>query len=408
MIKSKEFKSLTYKTIIAIIILFFVSLSFSVGSTNLYKKYIIKNNAKIVGNLINALPNEEEKIINEIKSNEGNIEFGKHLLDKYGIDEDNLYLIKPNQDFKNQLLIWNIIGTSICLIVIVIIYFRHLKEMYRKMDNINSYINEVLNERYNFKIKEYEEGMFSTLKNDVYKITNKLKEQSESLSKDKKYLEETLSDISHQLKTPLTSMYVINDLLYDDKIDKKLKKEFLDKNKAQLERIEWLVTSLLKLSKLESGTIKLKTDRINVLKLINSALEPLKIPIELKNQNVDIVCDRNITIIADFNWTLESLLNIIKNAHEHTKENGNIKIQAEDNPLYVTIKITDNGEGIDEEDINHIFERFYKGKSNNKDSIGIGLNMAKQVITRQNGEIKVESKKNIGTSFTIKFYKSNI
>ncbi len=407
MFKSKEFKNLIFRMLIVFIVLFFISVSFGIGSALIYRNYIIENNAKIVDELVKKYPDSEVEIINLIKENNGNIESGKKLLQKYGIDEENLYFIKESKTFKNNLIAWNIIGGVICFLIITIIYFIHLRRIYKKLENLNLYINEVLNDRYNFNIKEYEEGMFSTLKNDVYKITKKLREQKEIESKDKKYLEETLSDISHQLKTPLTSMYMINNLLYDD-LDKKIKKEFLDKNEQQLERIEWLVTSLLKLSKLESGTIKLKKDKVLVKELVEKAIEPLKIPIELKKQELEIHGDKNIYFIGDFNWTLEAILNIVKNAHEHTNELGKIIITYLDNPLYVEINIEDNGEGIDEQDLNHIFERFYKGLKSNKDSIGIGLNMAKQVIEKQNGDISVVSEKNKGTKFIIKFYKSNI
>ena len=408
MLKSREFKNLIYTTLLSLIILFIISLSFSLGSIKLYKNYIIENNAKIVSSLTKKYPNMENEIIDTIVNNKEDINNGIKILEKYGIDKDSLYLIKLNDEFKNNLILINIIFIILSLLIITIIFFIHIRKIYKKCDKLNNYINDVLNDNYTLNISEYEEGIFSTLSNDVYKITNKLKEQSEILYKDKKYLETTLEDISHQLKTPLTSMYMINDLLYDDKIDKKTKYEFLNKNKEQLQRIEWLVTSLLKLSKLESGTIKLNQKNIKVKELINKSVESIRIPIELKDQELIMDVDNKTIVNIDLNWTSEAILNIVKNAYEHTPNNGVIKISVKDNPLYVEINITDNGVGIDDEDINHIFERFYKGKHNSKDSIGIGLNMAKQIIERQKGEINVISKKGNGTTFIIKFYKNSI
>lgn len=237
-------------------------------------------------------------------------------------------------------------------------------------------------------------------------MTIKLKEQNELSLKDKIYLQDTLSDISHQLKTPLTSMYVINELLYDDKLDKSLKKELLNKSKKGLERIEWLITSLLKMSRLDSGSEKLILENVKLINIINKTIEPIRIPLELKNINLNVSCSNDIKVNVDVNWTTEALINILKNAMEHTLENGNINIVCSDNPLYTMISISDDGCGISKKDLPHIFERFYKGMSN-KESIGIGLNMSKKIIENENGNISVKSKENEGTTFIIKLFKNN-
>ncbi|MEG0826467.1 MAG: HAMP domain-containing sensor histidine kinase, partial [Bacilli bacterium] len=267
----------------------------------------------------------------------------------------------------------------------------------------DQYINDILNNKDTFDIREYSEDYISRLKNDIYKITVLLKEEKEISIKEKQNLEIILSDISHQIRTPLTYMYVINDLLLKDSLDKKSKKDFLNKNRIQVERIEWLVTSLLKISRLDSGTIKLKLEKVKISELLNKTIEPLRIPIELKKQELIIEGNPDLIINIDFNWTLEALVNIIKNAHEHTKIAGTIKITYDTNPIYTEIIIKDNGEGISKKDIKHIFERFYK--CDGKESIGIGLNMAKKIIEKENGLIEVESIKEKGTSFHLKFYK---
>ena len=287
-------------------------------------------------------------------------------------------------------------------IIVWLILYKHTK----KIRNLSIYMN-ILNNNYSFDIRDYEEGDISNLKNDIYKMTIKLKEQNDLSIKDKRYLEEVLSDISHQLKTPLTSMYVINDvLLTDKKISEEKKQEFLIKNRKELERIEWLVTTLLKMSRLDSGSETLKIKEVTLGELIRKVLGPLEIPIELKKQELVLDFDPSIMLNIDLNWTTESLINILKNAHEHTKENGKITISGKDTPIYTEIEISDNGEGIDPKDLPHIFERFYKGKQN-KESIGIGLNMSKKVINLEKGEIRATSSKQ-GTTFNIKFYKQNL
>ena len=393
MIKNKEIKKLILVEMIFLIITIIFSIFIANIINNNYKQEIINNNSYIVGSLIEKHPELEDDIIASIILKE-NYELGNSILEKYQLN--NVDYINYN---NNYLILILAIAIYLGLLFINFIF---IYNMYQKIKKIDQYMNNILNDDYSLNIKEYCEGDISNLKNDVYKMTVKLKEQSELLTKDKKCLEETLEDISHQIKTPLTSMYMINDILTSEK-NEKIRKEFLIKNKNQIERIEWLVISLLKLSKLDSGTVKLKKEKIKVKDLINKAIEPIKVSLDLKSIDLDLNLS-NDTVLVDINWTKEALLNIIKNACEHTKDK--ITITSKNNPLYLEIRITDNGKGIAKKDLKHIFERFYKG-SDNKDSIGIGLNMSKKIINLQQGIIEVETKENIGSTFIIKLYKNN-
>ena len=394
MIKNKEIKKLILVEMIFLIITIIFSIFIANIINNNYKQEIINNNSYIVGSLIEKHPELEDDIIASIILKE-NYELGNSILEKYQLN--NVDYINYN---NNYLILILAIAIYLGLLFINFIF---IYNMYQKIKKIDQYMNNILNDDYSLNIKEYCEGDISNLKNDVYKMTVKLKEQSELLIKDKKYLEETLEDISHQIKTPLTSMYMINDILTNEK-NERIRKEFLIKNKNQIERIEWLVISLLKMSKLDSGTVKLKKEKIKVKDLINKAIEPIKVSLDLKSIDLDLNLS-NDTVLVDINWTKEALLNIIKNACEHTKDK--ITITSKNNPLYLEIRITDNGKGIAKKDLKHIFERFYKG-SDNKDSIGIGLNMSKKIINLQQGMIEVETKENIGSTFIIKLYKNNI
>lgn len=373
---------------ILIIILFYFLISNIVN--NNYEQKIIDNESYLIGNLLTKYPNLKEDIISSYLIKD-NYEIGNDLIKEY-----NLITIRNN----------NIIILLYCLISVLLLFiinFLYIRNIYKKIGKIDKYMNNILNGDYSIDIKDYCEGDISNLKNDIYKMTIKLKEQSELLIKEKKYLEETLQDISHQIKTPLTSMYMINDILTNEK-DENIKKEFLIKNKNQIERIEWLVTSLLKLSRLESGTVKLKKEKIELNKLIDKAIEPINVLLELKD--IELIKNiEDVNLNVDINWTVEALLNIIKNACEHTLDK--IEIIGSTNPLYTEIKIIDNGSGISKKDIKHIFERFYKG-NHNKESIGIGLNMSKKIINLQNGLIEVSSKEGIGSTFIIKLYKNNL
>lgn len=407
MFKNKEVKKILFLNLIYFFIIIIIGLFLSFYSFNLYKKNLIRNNSILVGNILKNHPELEEEVINELILNSDTYDYGTEILNKYGLDDPKyLDYLKVNNELKQNIILTNILFIIILFMIVSITYLIFIKNQYRKINKIDKYMNKILNNDYSLDIRDYVEGDISTLKNDIYKMTIKLKEQTELSIKDKKYLEETLADISHQIKTPLTSMYVINDILSDNDLDKKSQIEFLNKNRNQLERIEWLVTTLLKISRLDSGMVTLKRDNINIEDLINKTIEPIKIMAEIKNISIKTDIETS-NFYLDFNWTLEALTNILKNACEHTNNNGSIKIEVNENPLYLNIKIIDNGVGISESDKKHIFDRFYKGKTN-KDSIGIGLNMAKKIINLQNGEIECISKINEGTTFDIKFYKKVI
>lgn len=407
MFKNKEVKEILFLNLIYFFIIIIIGLFLSFYSFNLYKKNLIRNNSILVGNILKNHPELEEEVINELILNSDTYDYGTEILNKYGLDDPKyLDYLKVNNELKQNIIFTNVLFIIILFILISITYLIFIKNQYRKINKIDKYMNKILNNDYSLDIRDYVEGDISTLKNDIYKMTIKLKDQTELSIKDKKYLEETLADISHQIKTPLTSMYVINDILSDNDLDKKSQIEFLNKNRNQLERIEWLVTTLLKISRLDSGMVTLKRDNINIEDLINKTIEPIKIMAEIKNISIKTDIETS-NFYLDFNWTLEALTNILKNACEHTNNNGSIKIEVNENPLYLNIKIIDNGVGISESDKKHIFDRFYKGKTN-KDSIGIGLNMAKKIINLQNGEIECISKINEGTTFDIKFYKKVI
>ncbi|MCL6457249.1 MAG: HAMP domain-containing histidine kinase [Gorillibacterium sp.] len=276
---------------------------------------------------------------------------------------------------------------------------------YREISKLSTYLRSITAGDYSLDIRDNQEGELSILKNNIYKVTLMLSEQSELLKKDKKYLADAISDISHQLKTPLTSMVVMTDLLLDNHLKEAKKQEFIRNIRSQLERIEWLVTSLLKLSKIDAGTVNFKKDQIKVTQLIDKATASLLIPIELKEQKLTLLGELETSFTGDLNWTAEALINILKNGIEHTAYGGEITITWVENPLYTEIRIIDNGSGIEQLDLPYIFNRFYKGKSSSEESAGIGLAMAKAILNNQNADIVVKSEENKGTEFTIKFYK---
>lgn len=282
------------------------------------------------------------------------------------------------------------------------------KWRYREIESLSDYLQKISSGGFHLDVRDNYEGELSILKSHIYKVTKMLSEQGAVLHEDKAKLTNAISDISHQLKTPLTSMMVMGELLGDNRLDDEQRIKFTRNLQIQLERMEWLVSSLLKLSKIDAGTITFKKEKVSVNLLVQTATEPLLIPMDINMQSLHVKGDEQTAFMGDFNWTVEALINILKNCVEHTPEGGEISIIFSENALFTEISISDNGKGIPKEDLPYIFKRFYRGKNASEESVGIGLAMAYSFITSQQGDIEVISQPGVGTTFTIKFYKQVI
>lgn len=293
------------------------------------------------------------------------------------------------------------LALGITLLTVFIIY---TKQRYDKLAELNNYLSLVCSGDFSMNIADNAEGELSILKNNLYKVITMLKSSNEAIENDKVYLVDSLQDISHQLKTPLTSIMVITDLLKNEE-EKSERDTFVDIIENQCEKMKWLILTLLKLSKLDAGTAEFNNSELSAVSIIDESLKPFLLTLDLKN----ITVKRNIkdfTFIGDRNWSIEAIENIIKNCIEHTAENGELEISADTTTLYNQIVIKDNGCGIAREDLPHIFERFYHGKNASADSVGIGLALSKSILQSQKASITVESEEGKGTQFDIRFYKS--
>ena len=226
------------------------------------------------------------------------------------------------------------------------------------------------------------------------------------LLEDKSYLANALADISHQVRTPLTSINLLVDLLSESNISDERRMKLTHELLGLLSRIDWLITTLLKISKLDAGTVQFKQETISLNELISKATAPLLIPVEIMEQNLHINTTGNFT--GDVSWTVEAISNVVKNCIEHTPNGGDIRIAASETPLFTEIVISDSGTGIAKEDLPHIFDRFYKSKNAGDKNFGIGLSLARMIITNQNGVIKAENNTTKGALFKIRFYKSTV
>lgn len=280
---------------------------------------------------------------------------------------------------------------------------------YKRIGELSENLNSILHGNENLNMLSDEEGELSVLSSEIYKATLRLKEQAELLEKDKAYLENFIADISHQMKTPMTAFRLLLLRLEDEGLEPEEKADIMRKMKSLLERTDWLITSLLKLASIESGTTTLKKENISLKEVIKKAAEPLQIPMEVKEIHFLETIEESLCYSGDFGWSVEAFSNILKNCVEHTGMEGTIQISAKDNPLFVELKIADNGETIPEEELPHILERFYKGKKAEKEGYGIGLALANTILQKQNGKLSVYNEENgKGVYFLVRFYKGAV
>lgn len=298
--------------------------------------------------------------------------------------------------------------TLIIGLFFTIFHFALTYKRYQKIARLSALLDSILHGSENVNFDDFSEGELSILQNELTKMTAKLWAQKDELLQDKLHLTDSIADISHQLRTPLTSINLICNFLSKSELtDEKRRQLSMDLSKI-LKRIEWLISSLLKLSKIDAGTVIFKQETVSLQELVEKSIAPLIIPMELKEQQFNVHMTGNESYIGDLSWSIEAISNILKNCMEHTPIGGKIDVNCDENNIYTEIVIKDNGNGIDKEDLPHIFERFYKGKHSSDQSVGIGLALARVIIVEQNGTIKVENNFDGGAKFTIRFYKQII
>lgn len=279
---------------------------------------------------------------------------------------------------------------------------------YRNLKKLSQELDSMLHSNTPVQFEKYQEGELSILESELSKMTLRLQEQALALTNDKKLLADSMADISHQIRSPLTASNLILSLLREQDLPFSRRMQLLQELTQLLSRIDWLVEALLKISKMDAGTVPFQSHPVSVPALIQQAAEPLMIPMELREQTLKITSAYDPvsppTFLGDLAWSTEAVLNLLKNCMEHTPVGGCIQISFSENAIYTEILIEDNGPGFDKEDLPHLFERFYKGKDASQHSVGIGLALSRMIVTRQNGTLKAENRAKGGARFILKFY----
>lgn len=290
-----------------------------------------------------------------------------------------------------------------------------LRGIYGGVDDISKVMLDVVEGREDYHAEIYKQGSMGLLYTNFYKMVATLRESQSKTRGEKEFLKETISDISHQLKTPLASLNVFVDLLYDDKIKEEAKrKEVLGEAKKQLNRMEWMVLAMLKLARIEAGSVQFEMKKTNAENMLRTAVEGINYLVDKRGQRIVLETpenigedgEQNVQILCDGEWLTEALINLLKNASDYSGEGTTITISLEDNELFTKIHVRDEGVGIPEEALPHIFKRFYRvDNSVNPNSVGIGLALSKSIVEGMQGKLRVKSEVGKGTCFTVVFLK---
>ena len=391
---------------LSFIVCFIIILLFTVILLKQYKNYTTSYNKKIeqiVSYVKEKYPNiKDEDIVDILDSKSSNEAI---LFKKYGLDLEESSVLLENKNKYYKYIVEDLLIVIFSLTIVYLIFMKYLKKRDNDLKEITKSIEQINRKNYELQLDSNSEDELSILKNEIYKTTIMLKEAAENSNTDKINLKKSLEDISHQLKTPLTSILVMLDnIIEDPDMDTDIRNEFIIDIKRNVFSINFLVQNILKLSKFDANTIKFIKEENSIKSIIKESIKNVSPLCDLKNINIEFNCNKDSKFICDYKWQVEAITNILKNAIDHSKNSDKVIINTNYNSVYSLIEIINYGETISKKDIKHIFERFYKGENSKSDSVGIGLSLAKTIIEEDNGKISVESNNN-ETKFSIKYFK---
>lgn len=362
--------------------------------------------AALLENVREQYPDFKEEEWIQLLNQEDTSDKSRKALEQYGIYPEELPILSQR---RYQILLY-IGGNCIFLLLcggILVMLFAYQKQRDRQIEALTVYIRRIEQGIYTLDMEENREDELSGLKNELYKITVMLKEAADLSYKQRKALADSVSDISHQLKTPLTScMVLLDNLSESEHMEEATRRKFLSEITRQLTNVNWLIVTLLKLSRMDAGVVEFRQELFELQSLIDKVFENLAMLAEWKEVVLQQEGNTNVRICGDMHWIGEAIMNLVKNAIEHSPAKAAVLIRVEDNAVYTAISVIDSGIGIPEEEQAHIFERFYRSSTAKENSVGIGLALCKEIIERQNGYITLTSEPGQGTEFIIKFIKS--
>ncbi len=408
-LRNSEAKSILFKFILVQIIIISLLIIWSNINRRLIIEDIVNSKIEIAAIILEKNPELEYEIGNIVTGNpsEESYSSAKEILKKQGYDYSiGTHLDNTLKSINTRTTIVFMMITVISILIGLAILYRELQKIYLNVSKANEYIDDVLRGDLNNELDYEGEGDFPTLANELNKMVSVIKKDNEIIVKEKENMKEFLTDVSHQLKTPLTSITMITDLLISKgNISKEKQMEFLRNVEVQSDRMNWLIYNLLKIARLDAGTIELVKEKVNINEFFKSIEESLKVLMDERKVKINIE-ESNISFNCDRKWTAEAIGNIVKNSIEHSNEGDTVDITIEDTLVYTRIMIKDYGNGIAKEDLPNVFKRFYSRKTTESNNIGVGLSMAKSIIEKQDGYVTVKSEEGVGTIFEITFIKN--
>lgn len=366
--------------------------------------------ASLFGNVLTVYPEVAEEELIRILNGYQEYSLGTEVLAKYGLLEDYGSASFAVLERQTALLYAGVNALlSLLFLACALLLFFYLRKRQRKISGLAGYMEELNRDNYRLDVEDNSDDELTGLRNEVYKTTVLLREQADRAGRQKRALADSVADISHQLKTPLTSMTILVDNLSEDvDMNPDTRRHFMAEISRQLTGMSWLITTMLKISRLDAGVVELERTKLNVRALVEEALGRLEIAAEWRNVSFAVDIPEDAEMTGDRKWTGEALMNILKNAIEHSPAGGEVEISGEENDVYTQIEIRDHGTGVGEEERRRLFERFYRGASPKEDSIGIGLSLAKEIVEKQGGYIAVEAAPGEGCIFRLKFLRTYI
>lgn len=375
----------------------------------------------VFDNVLESYPEVAEEELIQILNHQDKGGLGADILARYGILAENGSSWLGGQEGQ---LLWLLEGSNLFLVLffgsMAVLCHSYFRKRQRRILSLTDYMKSLGRGCYKLELEDNGDDELSGLRNEIYKLTVFLREQADRALSQKRALSDAMTDISHQLKTPLTSMTVLVDILSTDilstdilssdtehSMQKATRQRFITEISRQLAGMSWLITAMLKLSRLDAGVVALEADRINAAGFVREILQRLELAAEWRDISFVVDIPEEMTLYVDRKWTGEALMNIVKNAVEHSPVGERVEISGEENEVYTQIMVRDYGAGITEEEREKLFRRFYNGNSVREDSIGIGLSLAKEIIEKQDGLITVDSKEGEGTAFIIRFLKKS-